>query len=267
MIVDHWEGRAYSQNYSSFLEEYRGHKERLQLDDGDVPDEIKGDGTSTDSSVGISSAPNGSIQPAASSLSFGAPSMASSGAASQTSRIFSFGEKTAGPMNSKSATPVFPFNGPSSSIGGVPSSAVSSSNDNCNGADPTSNPDDGKLEKVKKEENSEEEILHEFRAKHMKFENKEWKRYGVGVLRLYRHKTTSKQRMVIRNELGKVQFNVGVSKGMKFEKKIKSGKKGKAAFVKFCAIEDVNKGLESFMLQVKPESVEKLHEALEAMVA
>ena len=87
------------------------------------------------------------------------------------------------------------------------------------------------------------------------------------MLRLYRHKTTSKQRIVIRNEIGKVQFNVAVSKGMTFEKVINSTKKGKATFVKFLACEDPEKGLETFMIQVKPESVDKLHSTLEGMVA
>ena len=100
----------------------------------------------------------------------------------------------------------------------------------------------------------------------MKFDNG-WKKYGTGVLRLYRHKTTSKQRMVIRNEIGKVQFNVGISKGMTFEKIINDTKKGKATFVKFGACEDPEKGLEAFMLQVKPEAIDKLHSVLEGMVA
>lgn len=101
----------------------------------------------------------------------------------------------------------------------------------------------------------------------MKLENGKWKKYGTGVLRLYRHKTTSKQRMVIRNEIGKVQFNVAVSKGMTFEKKIVSSKKGKATFVRFVACEDPDKGLESFMIQTKAESLDKLHSTLEGMVA
>jgi len=123
------------------------------------------------------------------------------------------------------------------------------------------------VDKVEQEENADEEVLHEVRAKHIKFENNAWKKYGTGVLRLYRHNVTSKHRMVIRNEIGKVQFNVGVSRGMKFEKVVKDTKRGKNAFVKFYAVEDAGRGMESFMLQVKPESVDKLHETLEGMVA
>ena len=109
--------------------------------------------------------------------------------------------------------------------------------------------------------------MYQVRAKHMKFENKTWKKFGAGILRLYRHKTTSKHRMVIRNEIGKVQFNVGVSRGMTFEKIIKDGKQGKATFAKFFAVEDASKGPEAFMLQVKPDCLDKLHETLTNMVA
>ena len=135
-----------------------------------------------------------------------------------------------------------------------------------NDDDPTSNPDDGKIEKIESEENTEEDTLYEVRAKHMKIENGAWKKYGTGVLRVYKHKQTSKHRVVIRNSIGKVQFNVGLSKGMKFEKVIKDGKKGKSTFVSFGAVEDVAKGMESFMIQVKPESVDALHDALSKTV-
>lgn len=118
-----------------------------------------------------------------------------------------------------------------------------------------------------REENEVEETLYQVRAKHMKLEDNQWKRYGTGVLRLYRHKTTAKHRMVIRNEIGSVQFNVGVYKGMAFEKVIKDGKKGKSTFVKFTALEDESRGLEHFMVQVKPECLDMLYETLTSMAA
>ena len=100
----------------------------------------------------------------------------------------------------------------------------------------------------------------------MKIENGGWKKYGTGVLRVYKHKQTSKHRVVIRNSIGNVQFNVAISKGMKCDKVIKDGKKGKSTFVSFGAVEDVAKGMESFMIQVKPESVDALHDALSKTV-
>jgi hypothetical protein len=60
---------------------------------------------------------------------------------------------------------------------------------------------------------------------------------------LYHHKTTSKQRMVIHNKSG-------VSKGT-------------ATFVSFLACEDPDKGQESFVIQVKAVSQDKLYSALD----
>ena len=295
MIVDHWEGRHYTQNYSFFMKQYMEHAARLQAE----LDEEEGSGdrevTDISASRGLGSwGGNNNSQPAATSFSFGgspaaapAPSPAaaakpsfsfgaSAPAPSAAANSFSFGATPAPApgagtkfsFSAKPSSPVAPA-APSFSFGATsaPASSATSTASNNNNADPTSNPDDGKIEKVEQEENTDEEILHEVRAKHMKLENGKWKKYGTGVLRLYCHKTTSKQRMVIRNEIGKVQFNVAVSKGMTFEKKIVSSKKGKAAFVSFLACEDPDKGLESFMIQTKPESLDKLHSALEGMVA
>ena len=105
------------------------------------------------------------------------------------------------------------------------------------------------------------------RAKKLKYENSHWKKYGTGVLRLYRHKVTKKQKLVLRNEIGKIQLNLAIGKGMAFTKEVKNGKKGVAAYVRFMAVEDPKKGVENFMLQVKPEDVDKLHSVLEGMVA
>ncbi|KAL9185245.1 hypothetical protein ACHAXT_003022 [Thalassiosira profunda] len=264
-IVDHWEGGHYFQDYSSFLEEYQAHAEKLEAD---LEGEVAGNAAAAPAAAsGSGAAPstNGNSQLAKATFSFGAPapapaakpfSMAAPMAPPpSTGTAFSFSTKPA-------AAPAFSFGAPSSSSLSAPSTDAGANDD-----DPTSNPDDGKIETIEHEENTEEEILHEVRAKHIKLESGAWKKYGAGVLRLYKHKTTAKQRMIIRNQIGKVQFCVGVSKGMKFEKEIKTSKKGKAAYIKFAAVEDASKGVESFMLQVKPECVDKLHEKLELMVA
>jgi hypothetical protein len=113
--------------------------------------------------------------------------------------------------------------------------------------------------------NTQEDILYEVRGKPMKLVGKEWKKYGAGLCRLYRHKTTSKHRIVMRNEIGKVQFNVGVSAEMTFTKEVKNGKKGSIGFVKFIGIEDAEEGPKPIMLQVQPNNVDELHSALEGM--
>mmetsp|Transcript_3057 Transcript_3057/g.6713 ORF Transcript_3057/g.6713 Transcript_3057/m.6713 type:complete len:466 (+) Transcript_3057:177-1574(+) len=272
-IVDHWEGRMHAQDYTPFLEDYQRHEEGLHLEAGKGSDENKA--PAGNSTVNLTSTAKGNSQPT-SSFSFGGAAPASSPAAKPFSMgasapaataagTFSFTSKpSAAPAAGASSAPKFSFGAPSSSS--LASSATSAPVSNSNNDDPTSNPDDGKIDQVEQEENSEEEILHEVRAKRLTFENNEWKKYGTGVLRLYRHKVSSKHRMVIRNEIGKVQFNVGVSKGMKFEKVVKSSKKGQVAFIKFLAVEDASKGMEPFMLQVKPECVDKLHDSLNGIV-
>lgn len=250
----------FATDYSHFLKEYQEHAENLQEEDDDGSNTIEATTETAPTVTKINSQPASSWaapdpSPAAKPFSMGASAAPPAG-------TFSFASK---PAADAPAAPSFSFGAtPSSSAGSAPSTATTS---NGNNDEPISNPDNGNVvEKVEQEENAEEEILLEVRAKHIKSENGKWKKYGAGVLRLYRHKVTSKCRMVIRNEIGKVQFNVGVSKGMKFEKVIKDTKKGKAAFVKFGAVEDASKGLESFMLQVKPDCVDKLHKTLEGMV-
>ena len=195
---------------------------------------------------------------AAKPFSFTAAKQPSSAAAPAPAALsFSFGGSSA-TSTAKSASL---FSAPSPATQATTPAASNKDND-----DPTSNPDDGKIEKIESEENTEEDTLYEVRAKHMKIENGAWKKYGTGVLRVYKHKQTSKHRVVIRNSIGKVQFNVAISKGMKFDKVIKDGKKGKSTFVSFGAVEDMAKGMESFMIQVKPESVDALHDALSKIV-
>ena len=268
MIVDHWEGHQKFSDYSVFMKEYQTHSQALK----DIENEEEEDGESNTTVInstanlsGTTSAPAPSVKPF--SFTAAAPSAASPAATAPAS-MFSFTAK-----QQASAAPAAPpalsfsFGGAatastatakSASLFSAPSSTSASNDD-----DPTSNPDDGKIEKIEQEANTQETVLLEVRAKHLKLEKKGgWKKFGAGVLRVYKHNETSKHRVVIRNEIGKVQFNVGISNGMKFDKVIKDGKKGKAAYVKFCAVEDASKGLESFMIQLKPESVDKLHDTL-----
>lgn len=260
-IIDHWNGRMHTKDFTPFLEEYQLHGDRLQLEAGTESDGNKAPANGN-STINLTSTAKDGSQPA-SSFSFGGSAPSPAAAAS-----FSFGAvaPVAPPAPtgtfSSSSKPTFSFGAPaSSSPADTAASAAASNND-----DPASNPDDGKIDKVEQEENADEEILHEVRAKRMTLEDNQWKKYGTGVLRVYRHKVTSKHRIVIRNEIGKVQFNVGVSKGMTFEKIIKDGKKGKAAFIRFMAVEDVSKGTQAFMLQVKPECVDGLINILNDIV-
>jgi len=288
-IQDHWNGGHKFSDYSGFLKQYQDHAQTLiDLEEANEENEAAVPSATVDST----STSNGNTQ-STSSFSFGGATSTTSGS---TAKPFSMSVPVQQPPAAASKPP-FSFTAqPSSSAAPAPaalsfsfgaSSATSTAKSaslfsaptpantttqattpaaTSNDDDPTSNPDDGKIEKIESEENTEEDTLYEVRAKHMKIENGGWKKYGTGVLRVYKHKQTSKHRVVIRNSIGKVQFNVAISKGMKFDKVTKDGKKGKSTFVSFGAVEDVAKGMESFMIQVKPESVDALHDALSKTV-
>lgn len=241
-IIDHWEGKYYTSDYSCFMKQYQQHVE--QLDSEMENDDLLSNTTATTATA------NGVTTTMTSSTTM------VGGGTTATPTI------PASPSWGVSKpAPIFSFGGPP-----VPAhnNTVGANNDD---DDPTFNPDNGKIDTVLQEENSDEVVLHHVRAKHMKYQDKQWKKYGAGMLRCYRHKISNKHRLVIRNEIGKVQFNVGVSKGMMFDKIAKDGKKGKTAFVKFMAVEDASKGPEQFMLQVKPECLDSLHDALKSMAA
>ena len=282
MIVDHWNGGHTFGDYSSWMKQYLAHAASLrEMEDEDGEDE---DVSNADDTAGNSSATSNNNSKPAPSFSFGAPAPATGNSG------FSFGGTTPAPAPSAAAAKPFSFTAkqpegaapapppslsfsfggaskPSASLfppssGAPPAVAASNDNNGNNDDDPTSNPDDGKIDKIEQEENTEETVLHEVRAKHVKMENGAWKKYGTGVLRVYKHNQTMKHRMVIRNEIGKVQFNVAIYDGMKFDKVIKDTKKGKSTYVSFSAVEDSEKGLESFMIQVKAEYLDKLFDAL-----
>lgn len=118
----------------------------------------------------------------------------------------------------------------------------------------------------------EEDVLISAKARRFKRvtneENEQWKRCESGTLSLRRGQQTSKCRILMHDtDSGKLHFNVGVVKGMTFNKVMKTTAKGVSAYVRFRALEFENKGMETFMLQVKPEFVDDLHKHLEQMAA
>jgi len=264
-IIDHWEGKHYTSDYSCFMKQYQEHVEQLDSEMENNDETLSNTSTSTANGATTTMTTLSSMEGIAPPME--APSIPST-------KPFSFGTTLGGGTTATSSStstswavskpaPSFSFGGPPQTAP-ISHNAVGADNDD---DDPTSNPDDGKIDAVLQEENSDEVVLHHVRAKHMKYQDKQWKKYGAGMLRCYRHKISNKHRLVIRNEIGKVQFNVGVSKGMMFDKVTKDGKKGKTAFVKFMAVEDASKGPEQFMLQVKPECLDSLHDILKSMAA
>jgi hypothetical protein len=111
----------------------------------------------------------------------------------------------------------------------------------------------------------DEEVVHEVRAKALKFSPKEdgdnsnqWETKGVGPLRVLKHKETGVSRILLRADpRGTIVLNKGLLSGVKYEASVKT--------VKFLTAGDHGKGLETWILQVKtPESAEALAVVLEA---
>ena len=189
----------------------------------------------------------------------------SSSSAPAPATTFSF---TAGATPAPAAS-VVSAPAPSFSFGAQPAKAAvvatgNSSNAIANEDDPTFNPDDGKLE-VGQEENKDEDKLYEVKARLLRMIDGGWKAGGVGLLRLYRNNKTSTQRMVLRNDIGKVMFNVAVSKGMVFNKQVQETKKGKKCYVAFGAVEDESEGLKNFMFNVAASDLDTFYEQLQKM--
>lgn len=111
----------------------------------------------------------------------------------------------------------------------------------------------------------DEEVIHEIRAKALKFLQKEggdntnrWDSRGVGPLRVLKHKESGMSRVLLRMDpSGVIILNKALLPGVKYEQKEKT--------VRFLAALDDGAGMETWILQVKtPESAKALSEVLES---
>ena len=156
-----------------------------------------------------------------------------------------------------SKTPTFNFNpSPAPTTANSTPPAVNIDNDN-------SNETADAIEGVQKQINEDEEELYSCRAKHRKFVDGQWKSYQAGLLRITKSKSRGTHQLVIRTEsIGKVIFNIGIAKGMDF----KEPKLGKInANILFVAIENENKGPESFMLVLSKACASDLYDKLKSI--
>lgn len=246
-IVDHWEGKHHVADYSHFMKEYMTYAGEI------LQREENGDGKTN----------NGNLPPPGPSsftptFSFGTTSTTTSAPPPTNSCV----------VCPSSSAPSFSFGASSSapSISHVQASSSGNDDDNGDEDDPTSNPDDGQVDYVEEKKYLEEDILHEVRATlFKKSAEKAWKKSTTGALRVLRHKATGKPRIVIRNQYGKLHLNVSLTEGMKFEKVEKNSAKGKLMYLTFIGLENESKGREFFMLQVRPESMNELHDLLESL--
>ncbi len=133
-------------------------------------------------------------------------------------------------------------------------------------------------EKVLRNENDTDDILVEAPCKLFGYhkESKEWKDTGKGSFRVTRDRNTKKQRMLVRNPIGKLTFNAGFYKGMKIEKV-----KNSLRFSAFVVVDEPTIGgsdsaagakkvvpeLKGFMVKLKDTDVDNVLSKLEAGVA
>jgi hypothetical protein len=102
--------------------------------------------------------------------------------------------------------------------------------------------------------------------------DKEWKDTGKGTFRITRDVASKKQRMLVRNQVGRINFNAGFYPTMKIEKVQKRLK-----FAAFVAVEAtslnsegkaaVHTEMKNFMIQLKPEDLDATQKKMESAVA
>eukprot|EP00814_Leptocylindrus_danicus_P022151 CAMPEP_0116044496 /NCGR_PEP_ID=MMETSP0321-20121206/27030_1 /TAXON_ID=163516 /ORGANISM="Leptocylindrus danicus var. danicus, Strain B650" /LENGTH=233 /DNA_ID=CAMNT_0003525595 /DNA_START=404 /DNA_END=1101 /DNA_ORIENTATION=- len=169
------------------------------------------------------------------SFSFGAKTNNSQTSAAATTKPFTFGATPASPAASTTkpftfgATPASPaaattkpFTG--FSFGGAKATPMPVTT-SAAGATTTADGDENgfpkeEREAVAKEENKDENVLYEVRAKLYKFSDGGLKASDAGPVQLLQRKDDpSKKRLVMRNDVGKVRLNEAIGKGMTLKKR------------------------------------------------
>ena len=111
-------------------------------------------------------------------------------------------------------------------------------------------------EKILKNDSDTDIILHEAPCKLFRHdkEDNEWKDAGKGTFKITKESDSHKQRILIRDGMGKLALNCYFYKGMKFDKTANS--------IKFLAPVGEKGELKMLLIKLKPEDVEKTLEAL-----
>ena len=125
-------------------------------------------------------------------------------------------------------------------------------------------------EKVLRNENDRDIILHEATAKLFSFnsEDKEWRDTGKGTFRLTEDPDTHKRRMVMRGGTGKLTLNAAFFKGFKVERA-----KGGLKFSAFVAKAEGSVGsaggteFKAFLLKLKDADADKVKQLMEQSAA
>jgi hypothetical protein len=105
-------------------------------------------------------------------------------------------------------------------------------------------------EKIMRNENDKDKIMYEGNSKLYRFdsEKNEWADLGKNNFLMTKCTETGKERMLVRNSVGKILFNAGYYKGMKVDKNSKG-------MLSFGVVTDATGKLRNFMLKVKDPDV------------
>ena len=122
-------------------------------------------------------------------------------------------------------------------------------------------------EKVLRNEDDKDEIVCDCNCKLHRFDSGkgdngkgEWIDVGKGIFRVTKCTESGKQRMLVRNSVGKIIFNAAFYKGMKVDRKSKG-------MLSFGVVTDVSGGLRNFLLKVKEADVEVVFGAMQFAIS
>jgi hypothetical protein len=182
--------------------------------------------------------------------------------APKTAGGFSFGSSASATTTTPSPTATNNVTSPSTgfSFGTAPSSA----NNNfafragsTPGPSKISSPPNSSTPAPARAPDSEWDVIYQFRTKYYKFdrEKQDFEGFAAGPLKLERNKTTGKARMVMWDPAGKVQLNLAIFGGMKFDSRVHPKKKDRY-WISFVA-QGEQKQFERYMLLVVADCVEE----------
>ena len=122
-------------------------------------------------------------------------------------------------------------------------------------------------EKVLRNEDDKDEIICDCNCKLFRFDSGkgdagkgEWIDVGKGVFRVTKCTESGKQRMLVRNSVGKIIFNAAFYKGMKVEQKSKG-------MLSFGVVTDQSGNLRNFLLKVKDVDVEVVLKSMQSAIS
>ena len=120
---------------------------------------------------------------------------------------------------------------------------------------------------VKNAANDEWTEKHKVYAQYYRMDKKEWKAGATGDILLEQNKKDpSVCRVIMRDKVGKVLLNLGISKGMDVQRNDQKSSTGKVRpMVKFVSVQDAEIGPQLFSIRTKPEAIEGLENAFKEL--